>query len=209
MSRQAWLLFCATEAAVCVTPGPAVLFVVSQSLSRGTRAGLSASFGILAANAAYFVLSATSLGAVLIASWEVFSVIKWIGAAYLVWLGARMIFGSHAPIPLLPSHDIFPRSGHRSFSLAVVTQGANPKALVFFTAILPQFIEPTAPVLPQILILGISSLVIEFVVLGIYIGTCHTARTWVSQPRFASPLQRVGGGFLIGAGLGLAAVGGR
>src|SRR5438552_3479477 len=92
MTLQVWLLFCATEAVLCFAPGPAVLLVVSQSLSKGSWAGLSASLGILAANAAYFVLSATSLGAVLVRSWEVFSLIRWLGAAYLIWIGGRMIF---------------------------------------------------------------------------------------------------------------------
>ena len=90
MSFETWLLFCATEAVLCFTPGPAVLLVVSLSLSRGPRSGLGGSLGILVANALYFAISATGLGAVLLASWQVFIVIKWVGAAYLVWLGIRM-----------------------------------------------------------------------------------------------------------------------
>ena len=91
MSLETWLLFCVTETILCFTPGPAVMLVVTFALTRNARAGVDASFGILAANAAYFVLSATSLGAALVASWELFSLIKWLGAAYLVWLGAHMI----------------------------------------------------------------------------------------------------------------------
>jgi homoserine/homoserine lactone efflux protein len=187
-------------------PGPAVLFVVSQSISRGTRAGFAASLGILTANAAYFALSGTGLGAVLVASWQAFTVIKWLGAGYLVWLGGQMLLRNHVS-PIRP--DIVEASTHtrqRAFSLAVLTQGANPKALIFFTAILPQFISPNAPVLPQILIMGVSSMVIEFLVLAIYIGTCHTARTWVGQSRVVGILHRLGGGCLIGAGVRLALV---
>jgi threonine/homoserine/homoserine lactone efflux protein len=205
MTLQAWLLFCATDIILCFTPGPAVLFVVSQAIARGARAGFAASLGILAANAAYFTLSGTSLGAILVASWQAFTVIKWVGAGYLVWLGGQMLFKKSAE----STSDITESSTHapqRAFSLAVLTQGANPKALVFFVAILPQFINPNAPVVPQILIMGVSSIVIEFLVLAIYIGTCHTARTWVRQPRVVSVLQRLGGGFLIGAGVRLALV---
>src|SRR5206468_1847858 len=140
------------------------------SLARGPGAGLSASAGILAANAVYFALSATSLGAVLIASWQVFAAIKWVGAGYLVWLGARMIFGvADLATPAAPTAG--PQSLGRSLGLGLLTQGANPKALIFFTAILPQFIDASAPVLSQVLILGVSSVVIEFIVLSVYVGT--------------------------------------
>jgi len=206
MSLETWLLFCATETILCFTPGPAVLLVVSQSIARGTWAGFAASLGIVTANTAYFALSGTSLGAILMASWQAFTVIKWLGAGYLVWLGGQMLFKKQLALSRLDAPEPPTHSRQRAFSLAVLTQGANPKALVFFTAILPQFINPNAPVLPQILIMGVSSVVIELVVLAIYIGTCHGARTWVRQPRVAGILQRVGGAFLIGAGVRLALI---
>jgi threonine/homoserine/homoserine lactone efflux protein len=147
------------------------------------------------------------VGALLVGSWEVFSLIKWLGAAYLIWLGARMIF-TREPAAAPSPHPItsVAHSRRNAFSLAVLTQGANPKALIFFTAILAQFINPAAAVIPQILILGISSVIIEFVVLNIYVGTCHTARSWISQPRFVDPIQRLGGAFLVGAGARLAVI---
>src|SRR4029077_1829756 len=92
VTLQGWLLFCATETVLCFTPGPAVLLVVSLSLTRGARAGLGASLGILATNAFYFCLSAAGIGAVILASWDLFFLLKWLGAAYLVWLGLRMLF---------------------------------------------------------------------------------------------------------------------
>ena len=208
MPLRLWLLFCATEAVLCVTPGPAVLMVVSQSLSRGARAGLAASLGILTANTLYFALSATGVGAILAASTRVFAVVKWVGAAYLVYAGVRMIVlamaerrrGDAGTTAHGSRTEGVETTGRRSFLLGLVTQGANPKALIFFTAILPQFITPASPVLPQIVILGLSSAVIELVVLSIYVATCHSARARAGQSRLALTIQTAGGVLLIAAG---------
>jgi threonine/homoserine/homoserine lactone efflux protein len=197
-----WLWFCATETVLAVTPGPAVLLIVSLSFTRGSVAGLAGSFGILAANALYFALSATSLGAVLLASYRLFLVIKVAGAAYLVWVGLRMVLGSTAAAAPLPT--VAWRRRRRPFSLAFLTQGANPKALVFFTAILPQFVNPQYGVVSQVAVLGLSSIVIEFLVLGAYVLTCSRVRSWVTDGRASSRLHRAGGVLLIGAGAGLA-----
>jgi homoserine/homoserine lactone efflux protein len=92
------------------------------------------------------------------------------------------------------------------FATGLLTQGANPKTLIFFTAILPQFIELAAPVAPQVAILGISSIVIELIVLCLYVAACRQARGWMRDTRFAAPLQAIGGGLLVVAGLRLAAL---
>ena len=212
MSLQAWLLFCVTEAVLCVTPGPAVLLVVSMSLTAGARAGLGSALGILAANAFYFVLSATGIGAVLVASSELFFLIKWAGAAYLIVMGVMMLLSRDGG--LAPKSEAAGRAAGQSaqrressaFIHGVVTQGANPKAIIFFTSLLPQFIDPSAPVPAQIAILGVSSIVLELVVLSLYIVACHRARGMLSRPGPAKVLNRSGGLLLIGAGAGLAAM---
>ena len=204
MSLQTWLLFCATETVLCFTPGPAVLLVVSSSLTAGARAGIRASLGILAANGVYFALSATSLGALLLASWNLFFLIKWVGAAYLMWLGLRMLFARANAFE--PASDATPaaRRSLRPFTHGVMTQGANPKALVFFTALLPQFIHPESAVPLQVAILAVSSILIELVVLSIYVAVCYQARGLMHRPGFATSVNRAGGALLIGAGAGLA-----
>ena len=204
MTLETWLLFCATEAVLCFIPGPAVLCVVSAALGRGAREGFNASLGILAANTMYFALSATGLGAVLLASRTVFVAIKWIGAAYLVYLGIRMIFARATAASFLETAA--PRRARGSFWNGFVVQAANPKALIFFTALLPQFIDPDAAVAPQIGILAVSSVVIELGVLSIYVAACHNARRWVRGGRLERILERVGGGLLILAGARLAAM---
>jgi homoserine/homoserine lactone efflux protein len=202
MTIETWLLFCVTETVLCFTPGPAVLLVVSLGLTGGARAGLGASLGILAANAFYFILSATGIGAVLLTSYELFFLIKWIGAAYLVWLGLRMLLSRANAFE--PASTATPRRTLRPFTHGVVTQGANPKALVFFTALLPQFIHPASAVPYQVTILAVSSILIELAVLSVYVAVCHRARGMLHRPGFATSLNRAGGVLLIGAGAGLA-----
>jgi homoserine/homoserine lactone efflux protein len=203
ISLQTWALFCVTETVLCFTPGPAVLLVVSLALTRGTRAGLAASLGILAANALYFLLSATGLGAVLLASAELFFLIKWLGAAYLLWIGLRMLLARAQP---LTAGDTPSRRPVAPLRHGLITQGANPKALVFFTALLPQFVDSGRAIAPQIAILGISSILIEFTVLALYVAVCQRARGVMHRPGFATALNRAGGVLLIGAGAGLATI---
>ncbi len=202
MSFEAWLMFCTTEAVLCFTPGPAVLLVVSLSLAQGGASGLRSCIGILAANTLYFALSATGLAAVLLASWELFVLIKWAGAAYLVWLGLRMLVARTRGSARAPAGG---SEGRGPFLRGFVVQGANPKALVFFTALLPQFINPHAPVAPQILILGLSSVLIELIALCSYAALSHRARGLARGPRFAGAFERLGGALLIAAGARLAA----
>ena len=203
MTLNTWLLFCLTEAVLCLTPGPAVLLVVSMALTRGSSAGFGASLGILAANGVYFAISATSLGALLLASAELFTVVKWAGAAYLIWTGARMLFASDKPEVDGAGNQTRPRSLN-AFSYGVLTQGANPKALIFFSAILPQFVDPHGAIGWQMLMLGLSSMVIELAVLGLYVVLSQRARGLSGNRRLAGPLTRVGGALLVGAGARLA-----
>jgi homoserine/homoserine lactone efflux protein len=201
MTLQTWLWFCLTEAVLCLIPGPAVLFVLATALRRGFPSASFAAAGILAGNVLYFALSATGIAAVIVASHAVFSALKWAGAAYLVWLGLRMLLthaGAHQMLPASPTGQ-----RERVFIRAFIVQAANPKALVFFIALLPQFINPTGSVPKQILLLGISSVVLEFMILSLYGALAARARA-VSGARFSGLLERVGGAVLIAAGARLA-----
>ena len=200
MSLEVWLAFCATELVLCFTPGPAVLFVASLAMARGLRAALGGALGILAGNLFYFALSGTGIAAVILASGRLFTVLKWAGAVYLAWIGLRMLV-ARAPA----AAAVAPQPVPRSFARGFVVQAANPKALVFFVALLPQFIDPSAAVGFQLVILGVSSLAIELFVLSLYAALAARARA-VAGERWSGPLERIGGGFLVAAAARLALV---
>ena len=197
----------ATETALCLTPGPAVLFVVSQGLSYGAARSLWANFGILAANALYFVLSALGLGAVLLTSHSVFLLIRWAGAAYLIFLGLRTFLGKGEAFAEFPAPAVKTGLGRRLLLRGVVLQAVNPKSLIFFTALLPQFIDPKGPVGWQVLILGVSSVVVEFFVLCGYGLVAGRAAGLAKEPRYARLTNRLAGACLILAATGVALAG--
>jgi len=199
MSLESWIAFCVTEAVLCFTPGPAVLLIVSVALGRGLRPSLGAGLGIVTANTLYFALSATGVAAALVASRPLFLMLKWGGAAYLIWLGLRMLLSRRSTEP-----NARPVILARTFLRGFVVQGANPKALVFFVALLPQFIDPAGSVGTQMLVLGASSVVIELLALTLYSLGAVRARA-VAGARVAGLLERIGGGLLVAAGAKLVA----
>lgn len=205
MTWPTWALFVATEFVLCLTPGPAVLFVVSQALRYGGRESLWANLGILSANTFYFAISAVGLGTILLASHDLFQVLRYAGAAYLIFLGLATIRGQGGMA--LPSNgwkEFSPAPGLRLMGRGFVLQASNPKSLVFFTALLPQFIDPRHGVAGQMLILGLSSAVVEFAVLAFYGGFAGRASTLARTPRFSRITNRVAGALLVIAGAGLA-----
>ena len=203
MNWTTWWLFATSELVLCITPGPAVLFVLSSALRSGARKSVASSLGILAANAMYFLVSATGLGALLLASYNLFFAVKWIGAGYLILLGLRAILGK-ADVVKMPEEAADGRSGWRLFVDGFVVQASNPKAIIFFSALLPQFIQPSSPVAMQIVILGVTSEVIEFLVLTCYGVAAGSALAIARQPKYARWTNRAAGALLIGAGAGLA-----
>ncbi|WP_315831619.1 LysE family translocator [Bradyrhizobium prioriisuperbiae] len=203
MTWQLWLVFVATEGLLCITPGPAVLLVMSQALTRGAPAGVSATLGVLAGNAFYFALSASSLGALIAASHEMFLLIKWFGAAYLIWLGVATFRGRSSSFSVSPARRT---QLSRVFANGVALQLANPKALLFFLALLPQFIDPAGPIVSQIVILGVTSVVLEFLALLAYSTAASRCGAAVMRSRFARWIDRMAGSCLIGAGLLTAAI---
>ena len=177
MTFKTWLLFLVMETALSLSPGPAVFYVVSQGARGALRRSAPAALGIIAANAIYFSLSATSLGAIIAASARFFAIAKWVGAAYLIYLGVKALrsAGSSHAVDLGVSLPAEKGDRRRVFLGASTLQLANPKALLFFLALLPQFIDPARAVVPQMLILAATSMLPEFCILLSYGWLAHRA----------------------------------
>lgn len=213
MTWTLWVWFLLTATVSAISPGPAVFFVVAQALQGGRLRAFWGSLGILSTNACYFALSAVGLGAMLAASHQLFAVVKWIGAAYLVYLGVRTFFGqSHLSIAGETegeSTEARParrnaNSPVRTWLRGVILQAANPKAVIFFTALLPQFIRSKTSVPEQMFIMGGTSLISELFVLLAYGALAGRLSVVARQPRFVKITNRVSGTLLIGAGTGIA-----
>ena len=177
MTFKTWLLFLVMETALSLSPGPAVFYVVSQGVRGGLGRTLPATAGIITANAIYFALSATSLGAIIAASARFFTIAKYVGAAYLIYLGIKALAAAKSSHAVALEGGGPPESGDRRrvYAGALTLQLANPKALLFFLALLPQFIDPARTVVAQMLILAATSMLPEFCILVGYGWLAHRA----------------------------------
>lgn len=154
------LLFVAATMALLVVPGPAVLYIVTRSVSQGRAAGLVSVLGIHAGTVVFVVATAFGLSALLSASATAFAVVKYVGAAYLVWLGVHKLLRRHDESDVAEPP---PASLHRIFGQGVVVNILNPKTLIFFAAFLPQFVDPAAgSVTLQLVLFGVG-----FILLGV------------------------------------------
>ena len=205
MTFETWLAFATLELVLCLTPGPAVVLVLSQAVAFGTAASLFAALGILAANGLYFALSGTGLSAVLLASETAFAVLRWAGVGYLVVTGVRLLRERPDDLRLVEGTA----ESERPLSLLArgfLLQLANPKALVFFAALLPPFLSPERALLPQVLVLGTTSLVLEFVVLLGYGVAAARGAQLLPRAHVRRLQTRIAGVGLIAAALGVSAV---
>lgn len=200
MSFETWALFALTDLLLCLTPGPAVIFVITRGMRGNRRNTLSAAAGIMGGEAIYFFLSALGVGALILSSHLLFTTLKYAGAAYLVWLGLRLVLDKSAsPLQARAGGEI--KGGFRK---GVILQLANPKSLLFFGAILPVFIDPAAPLVLQVAILGATSMGIEFATLVAYGFGAMKAGRLISQPGVIAWFDRACGGILVSLGVSLA-----
>ena len=193
--------FAAVALAVSLIPGPAVVAVVSTALRSGFRASLATNAGVLVGDVAFVAAAALGLGAALVASHALFVAVRWAGIAYLAYLGLRALLD-----PGRGGFGVDERgSDPRAFRLGLVTQLANPKVILFFGALLPQFVDPARPAAPQFALLGATFVVSDLVVFAAYGALAHRARAVLRSPRAKRVAGRVTGVAMLGAAARLAA----
>jgi homoserine/homoserine lactone efflux protein len=193
MPFHVWLLYCGTEAAFSLSPGPAVLMVVSQTLRGGMRPGQITTLGILAGNQIYFLISA-----LLIATASAIDTTSfyWIRIAGALWLAGLMFaplwrWARSSNKAEMERHP--PRlSGAGTFLTGILLQLANPKTIVFFVAFLPQFIDPRVSLSVQFSILAVSSFAIEYTILTGYGLLAREAGSRLGGPVTGGRMKLVG-----------------
>ena len=164
MELAIFYVFLATTFAVVLSPGPAAICVASQGSGNGWMRALSGVIGVASANVVYFALSATGIAALILASHLLFSIIKWVGILYLIYLGVSA-FTSKGGLQVRTG-KVQTRS--KLFMQGFIVEFANPKALLYFAAILPQFINVENPIFIQILIMGCVTVFIDLTVYSVY-----------------------------------------
>jgi threonine/homoserine/homoserine lactone efflux protein len=204
-------LFVAAALVLLLVPGPAVIYVVARSVEGGRLTGLVSVLGVELGTLLHVVFAAAGLSAIVVSSAAAFSVVKWLGAAYLIWLGLKSILGRDGGDEETPSGGGGNR--FRVFSQSVLVQVLNPKVALFFLAFLPQFVDPSrGAAWIQIVVLGATLAILGLFTDGLYALLGDTAGEWVRKQSVGARLRRAGryvtGGVYIALGA-VAAVSGK
>jgi len=206
MPFDTWLAYTAFCFTILIIPGPTVMLIVGYAISDGRSAALGAVRGVLLGDAVAIALSAVGLGALLAASAEAFTLLKWVGAAYLVYLGIKLWRAPVKPMDAVtPPADTRKQARGRAIRGFIVTV-LNPKGLAFFVAVLPQFMQPGAPAATQVLVLTATFVGVAAITNSGYAILAGGIRERLRDVRLLRWINRIGGGFLIGAGLMTAAM---
>ena len=195
-------LFILASAVLLLTPGPAVLYIIARSVDQGRRAGLVSVCAIEVGNFMHVIAATLGLSALLLSSALAFTIVKYLGAAYLVYLGLRILFTREAVQATGTSQ---PQTLHRVFSQGVVVATLNPKTALFFVAFLPQFVDPSQGAIAwQMLVLGCIFVALAVISDSLYALLAGSVGQWLRGSRSAIRAER----YVVGSvyiGLGLAA----
>ena len=198
MSLETWAAFAGASAILLLIPGPTVLLVVSYALGQGLRAALPLAIGVALGDFTAMTVCMMGIGAVLIASATLFTVMKWIGALYLIYMGIRL-FRSGAHLTAQPERAVQP--ARRLFAHAWLVTALNPKTITFFIAFLPQFIDRSGDVVGQMALLQVTFLTLAFANVLVYALLAAAARRRLGGGSLITWLHRIGGSLLVGAGV--------
>lgn len=190
-------LFLATALVIAATPGPGILYVASRTLAGGRGEGMASSFGTGLGGMVHVVASALGVSAVIMASAEAFTAMKIVGAIYLIWLGFRGFRDAKLDLPA----EISAVGARQAFRDGVMVEMFNPKTAAFFLAFLPQFVDPSLPVTPQVLVLGTISVALNTGVDVIVVLLASRARTGiVARPSLVRRIRQGSAAVMCGLG---------
>jgi threonine/homoserine/homoserine lactone efflux protein len=194
-----WLAFVATSTVLLILPGPTILTVISYSVSHGRRANMPLVAGVALGDSTALLVSLLGLGTLLATSALWFTVVKWAGGLYLLYLGIKLL-RTKPTVQSIAKPDA-PHSLWRLFANTYLVTALNPKGIVFFVAFLPQFLSASAPVTPQLWILGSTFVVLAALNAGAYAIFASTARGLLTSLRAQRNFNLAGGSLMSAAGV--------
>ena len=205
MAWQVWLAFFGAAIAIAVSPGAGAIQSMATGLTHGVRRGYWSILGLEIGLMLQLSLVAAGLGAVVTNSILAFNIIKWIGVAYLFYLAVRQ--WRTATVDLREQVGRAMDGGRLSLVVrGFLVNATNPKGLVFFLAVLPQFVVPASPLLPQYLAIGLTMVAVDLVVMGLYTALSVRLLTWMQTPRKQTVVNRVFSGLFATAAVILSLV---
>ncbi|MEO1154084.1 MAG: LysE family translocator [Pseudomonadota bacterium] len=204
MAFDLWLAFVAASTALLLIPGPTVLLVLSYALSQGRQVAVATAGGVALGDFLAMTASLLGLGALVLASATLFTVLKWVGAAYLIYLGVKLLRSPPAALET-PAH-VARMAPRQVFGHAAAVTALNPKSIAFFIAFVPQFLRPEAPLLPQFAILIATFVTLAAMNALAYVFLADQMRARLKRPGLLVWLHRAGGTALVGMGIATAAL---
>lgn len=199
MNLELWLTFVIAAEIILVIPGPTILLVIGQAATHGRPSVVPLVIGVLCGDALAMALSLAGLGALMATSALLFTVLKWIGALYLIYLGVQQ-WRRQGVVPAAGAETAAAPAG-KLWRQSFIVTALNPKSIAFFVAFLPQFVVHGSPVLPQLIILGTTFLVLATVNAALYAVFAGQLRDTLKKERVHRWFHRCGAGALIGAGV--------
>lgn len=205
MTMQSWLIYLVLVIIATATPGPAVIFIMTKSSLFGWKKAIFAAIGNIAGLLFLGIISISGLGAILKTSQIIFDIVKYVGAAYLIYMGLKMIYQKKGNLDIISDDINISKTTHQKMFLnAFGVAISNPKAVIFLTALFPQFININQNLIPQFSILIIVLIAFSFTFLMIYALIAYQAKTWLKKPNRIKIVNRIGGAIFIGFGILLA-----
>ncbi|MDN3700697.1 homoserine/homoserine lactone efflux protein [Vibrio artabrorum] len=202
MDTHVWLAYVVTAILFSLAPGSGTVNSISNGLSYGTKKSLASIVGLQLGLAFHIILVGAGIGALVAQSALVFTIIKWVGVVYLLWLGIQKWRDKSS---LVASNKSSTLSSGKLLRNAVFINLTNPKSIVFLVALFPQFIDPAQPQAPQLLVLGITTILIDSLVMLGYTSLASKVRRFICSDRIMGKINKIFGGMFMGCGVLLAA----